>query len=216
MKADVELIFLPYAEETQSTMVDVLIRELKDAKWTSFTAAVAFARSSGNATELLDALATFAKRGGAIEMTFGGNTFADGEGSDYEAIEALLKELSGYPSVKLYLYNEPTRTFHPKLYLFANASEAALIIGSSNWTQGGLQRNVEVNVVLRLDLNDAEQKATYDRTVEFYQTYWRELSNGRLTQDRRFKGEYSTLGRYPSLCRTSRPIPIRCGRSSRY
>jgi HKD family nuclease len=149
---------------------------LKDAKWTSFTAAVAFARSSGNATELLDALTAFAKRGGAIEMTFGANTFAEGEGSDYEAIEALLKELSNYPNVKLYLYSEPTRTFHPKLYLFANASEAALIIGSSNWTRGGLQGNVEVNVVLRLDLNDAEQKATYDRTVEIYQTYWREVS----------------------------------------
>jgi HKD family nuclease len=176
MKADVELIFLPYAEEKQATMVDVLIRELKDAKWTSFTAAVAFARSSGNASELLDALSDFANKGGAIEMTFGGNTFADGEGSDYEAIETLLKELSAYPTVKLYLYNEPTRTFHPKLYLFANATEAALIVGSSNWTQGGLQRNVEVDVVLRLDLNDPEQKSTYDRTVEIYQTYWRDFS----------------------------------------
>ena len=174
MKTNVELIFLPYGEETQTTMVDVLIRELKDTKWTSFTAAVAFARSSGNAAELLDALAAFANRGGAIEMTFGANTFAEGEGSDFEAIESLLKELSECPSVKLYLYNEPTRTFHPKLYLFANANEAALIIGSSNWTKGGLQRNVEVNVVLRLDLSDAEQKATYDRTVEIYQTYWRE------------------------------------------
>ena len=176
MKTNVELIFLPYEGERQATMVDVLIRELKDAKWTSFTAAVAFARSSGNVTELLDALAAFAKRGGTIEMTFGANTFAEGEGSDYEAIEALLKDLSEYPHVKLYLYNEPTRTFHPKLYLFANADEAALIIGSSNWTQGGLQRNVEVNVVLRLDLKDKEQRATYDKTVEVYQTYWRELS----------------------------------------
>src|SRR5258707_15566279 len=149
MKTNVELIFLPYEEERQATMVDVLIRELKDAKWTSFTAAVAFARSSGNAAELLDALTAFAKRGGAIEMTFGANTFAEGEGSDGEAIEGLLKELADYPNAKLYLYNEPTRTFHPKLYLFANPSEAALIIGSSNWSQGGLQRNVEVNVVLR-------------------------------------------------------------------
>ena len=177
MKTNVELIFLPYGEETQSTMVDVLIRELKDAKWNSFTAAVAFARRSGNVPELLDALAAFAQRGGAIEMTFGANTFAEGEGSDYEAIEALLKKLSDYPNVKLYLYNEqPNRTFHPKLYLFANATAAALIIGSSNWTQGGLQRNVEVDVVLRLDLNDPEQKATYERTVEVYQTYWREVS----------------------------------------
>jgi len=51
MKTDVELIFLPYGEETLSTMVDVLIRELKDTRWTSFTAAVAFARRSGNIRE---------------------------------------------------------------------------------------------------------------------------------------------------------------------
>src|SRR6266566_618056 len=106
MKTDVELIFLPYGEQTKSTMVDVLIRELMDVKWTSFTAAVAFARRSGNIPELVDALASFAERGGAIEMTFGANTFAEGEGSDYEAIETLLKELSDYPNVKLCLYNE--------------------------------------------------------------------------------------------------------------
>lgn len=176
MKTNVELIFLPYEEERQATMFDVLIRELKDGKWNSFAAAVAFARSSGNAVELLDALAAFAKRGGEIEMTFGANTFAEGEGSDYEAIEALLKQLSDFPGVKLYLYNEPTRTFHPKLYLFANATEAKLIIGSSNWTQGGLQRNVEVNVVLHLDLKDTEQRATYEKTREIYQTYWKEVS----------------------------------------
>ena len=33
-------------------------------------------------------------------MTFGANTFAEGEGSDYEAIEALLKDWSEYPHVK--------------------------------------------------------------------------------------------------------------------
>ncbi len=120
MKTDAEVIFLPYGEETRETMVDIFIRELKDMKWTSFTASVAFAHSSGNITELLDTLAAFAKRRGAIEMTLGGDRFADGEGSDYEAIEALLKELSDYPDVKLYLDNEPSRTFHPKLYLFAN------------------------------------------------------------------------------------------------
>src|SRR5689334_10606747 len=118
MKTNVELIFLLYGAEMQTTMVDVLIRELKDVKCASFTAAVAFARRSGNVPELLDALSAFAGRGGAIEITFGANTFAEGEGSDYEAIEALLEELSGFPNVKLYLYNEqPNRTFHPKLYL---------------------------------------------------------------------------------------------------
>ena len=113
-------------------------------------------------------------------MTFGANTFAEGEGSDYEAIETLLKELSDCQNVKLYLYNEqerpPYRTFHPKLYMFANESEAALIIGSSNWTQGGLQRNVELSVLLHLDLKRPEHKAVYDKIVEIYQTFWKAAS----------------------------------------
>jgi|GEM_PF-1894042 len=132
MKTDVELIILPYGEETKSTLVDILIREFKDTKWNLFIAAVAFARTSGNIPELLDALYEFAERGGSVEMTFGANTFAEGDGSDYEAIETLLKELSGYPNVRLYLYNEqerpPYRTFHPKVYLFANANYEALPI----------------------------------------------------------------------------------------
>src|SRR5438105_2421776 len=100
MKLDVELIFLPYGEVTESTMVDILIRELSDKRWTSFKAAVAFARRSGNIPELIDALRRFGERGGAIELTFGANTFSEGEGSDLEAIEALLNELAKAPNVR--------------------------------------------------------------------------------------------------------------------
>jgi HKD family nuclease len=175
MRTDVELMFLPYAGATQETLVDVLIREFASGKWSSFSAAVAFARESGNYRELLVSLTDFARGGGTIEMTFGANRFAEGEGSDYRAIEALLRELGDFPNVHLYLYEQPDRTFHPKLYLFASQTHALLIIGSSNWTQGGFQRNVEANVLLRLDLSDREQKGAYDRTVDVFHTYWREI-----------------------------------------
>ena len=173
MKADVELIFLPYAEAQEETIVDVLIRELTSGEWSSFLAAVAFVRVSGNYPELLEALRDFAKVA-TVELTFGANTFSEGEGSDYEAVGTLLDDLNGNPNVKLYLYSQPDRTFHPKVYVFANAKSALVIIGSSNWTQGGFQRNIEANVLLRLDLADPEQKAAYDKTLEVFNTYWRE------------------------------------------
>ncbi len=180
MRADVELMFLPYAGASQETLVDVLVRELTSGRWSAFSAAVAFARESGNYRELLVSLTSFAKGGGTIELTFGASLFSEGlfsegAGSDYRAIEALLDELSVFPNVHLYLYHQPDRTFHPKLYLFASRTHALLIIGSSNWTEGGFQRNVEVNVLMRLDLSDQEQKAAYDKTVEVFHTYWREI-----------------------------------------
>lgn len=42
-----------------------------------------------------------------------------------------------------------TGTFHPKLYYFATGDEAEVIIGSSNFTSGGLGVNVEANVHIK-------------------------------------------------------------------
>jgi len=67
MKAEIELMFLPYAEATKTTLVDILIREFESAKRSSFMAAVAFARQSGNYRELLEALVRFANSGATVE-----------------------------------------------------------------------------------------------------------------------------------------------------
>ena len=174
MKADVELLFLPYAETTRGTVADVLIRELRCGKWTHFRAAVAFARESGNFRELLDALIEFASSGATLDMTFGANTFSNGEGSDYAAIETLLEELEKFPAARLSLYSEPDRTFHPKMYLLSNNTDAFLLIGSSNWTQGGLVRNIEANVIVRLALDDPEQRTAFDEAARIFDTYWKE------------------------------------------
>lgn len=175
MLVKAELMFLPYAGEKLRTLADVLLEELNSDRWTSFRAAVAFARQSGNHPKLLGALVRFAQRGASVEMTFGANTFSGEEGSDYDAIKTLLDELSRFPSVRVSLYNEAVRTFHPKLYLFASDTVALLIIGSSNWSLGGLERNVEANVLLHLDFTDAEQTAAYNDAVAVFETYWRAL-----------------------------------------
>lgn len=166
-------MFLPYAGKQQRTLADVLICELGRSRWTSFRAAIAFARQSGNHPKLLEALVHFAQRGGQIEMTFGANTFSGGdEGSDYEAIKTLLNELREFPTARICLYNESSRTFHPKLYLFADKKAALLILGSSNWSHGGLETNVEMNVLLHLNFSSPEHKAAYDDAVAVFETYW--------------------------------------------
>lgn len=46
----------------------------------------------------------------------------------------------------------PDVTFHPKAYLFKGPTAASLLIGSSNFTAGGLYTNMELGVELEFDL----------------------------------------------------------------
>jgi HKD family nuclease len=52
-----------------------------------------------------------------------------------------------------YVYHAPARgTFHPKLYLASGASKARLLVGSSNFTPGGLFFNDEVSLEAEFEL----------------------------------------------------------------
>jgi HKD family nuclease len=175
--AEVELLIVPYTGRTR-TLIQLLIDEFADAEWDSFQFAVAFASQSGNFPDLLNGIAAFAKRGGRIEMTFGADTFSGESGSEYEAIEQLLQRLDKFPKAKISLYREKGRTFHPKLYLFANLAKkkARLVIGSSNWGAGGFYGNVEANVIINLKLEDPSHRRFFDRISELFSDYWQESS----------------------------------------
>lgn len=176
MLTETEIIILPYAGKENKTLLHILIDEFKGGKWNKFKAAIAFVKQSGNYKELLDAMKDFVARGGSIEMTFGGDIFGFETGSEYEAIETLLKSINDSPNVKVYLYHERGRTFHPKMYLFSNEEErtALLFIGSSNWSKAGFTDNIEVNVKITLDLNKEKHRVSYDTLVEHFKTYWQE------------------------------------------
>ena len=157
-----ELIILPYSGADGRTILHLLIRELTNDRWTRFQSAVAFAKRSGNYRELLESMSTFLNKGGTIEMTFGADVFgSDVRGSELEAIETLLNEFKDHANARMFLYHDKkrSRTFHPKIYLFSNVpnNNALLIIGSSNWSAGGFHDNIEANVIIELDLKDAEQ-----------------------------------------------------------
>ena len=181
MKANVELLIQPYSVINSRSLIHLLIKELLSNDWNCFRAAVAFARSSGNYEDLLRAMKEFANQGGKIDLTFGADRFSGESGSDYDAIKELLITLNQEPTARLFLYHEPNRTFHPKLYLFANEDKkrALLIVGSSNWSKGGFWDNIEVNVVIDLDLADSEQNQCYHEVQNCIDKFWVETENER-------------------------------------
>ena len=119
-KPFIELLVLPYASAAGRSLLHVLIEELNGGKWSSFHAAVAFVKSTGNFPDFVKALSDFAQKGNQVELTFGADTFSgETKGSDLEAVDQLVEELAELPSAKIYLYHEKGRTFHPKMYLFS-------------------------------------------------------------------------------------------------
>lgn len=177
MLAETEFIILPYASERGRSILQLLANELSNGRWTAFRGAVAFAKQSGNDLRLLRALAKFAKGGGTVALTIGADVFGpSSRGSEYDAVKTLLETLEPFPDAKLYLYHERYRTFHPKLYLFSNChtSRALAIVGSSNWTEGGLVENVEANVLVKFDLTQREHKIAFDGLVDTLESYWAE------------------------------------------
>lgn len=168
-----EFLILPYSSAQGMGLLDRLTRELGSDRWNKFWGAVAFANASGNDARLLGALAQFAERGGTISLTFGADLFgSDGYGTDSDAVEALLSMLHSYENARIFLYHERGRTFHPKIYVFAGEQEALVIVGSSNWTRGGLSENVEANVVVQLSLLDEGNRAAFDDLVRVIEEYW--------------------------------------------
>ena len=174
MKA--EILLFPYDAAEGESLFHRLITELNSGHWMRLRVAVAFARVSGNADQLLAALLRFASSGRTVGLTFGADTFGSDAGSDLQAVEQLVSQFEPYPNVKICLYHESGRTFHPKIYLFDDEAneKALLIIGSSNWSYGGLATNIEGNILLHLSLDIGEERTIYDRLVHCFADYWTE------------------------------------------
>ena len=178
MLADIRILLLPYATGEDDSLLHLLIQEFKSNQWTHFRSAIAFAKQSANYQDLLNAMIDFAKCDCSIEMTFGADLFGGAaKGTEYEALKKLISKLNEFPKVKFFLYHEYNRTFHPKLYLFSNENDGSglLIVGSSNWSHGGLVDNVEANVIVKLDLDDPEHRTCYDEILEYFKIYWQEI-----------------------------------------
>jgi len=127
-----------------------LIAQIESEDWTELDIAVAWVRASGS-RHLIPSLLDFLRRGNRIRFVIG----LDMEHTSKEGLESLL-DLSSEGDISVYVHhNEASTIFHPKLYLFRNATDASLIVASNNITESGLYRNTEAG--LKVDFpNDHE------------------------------------------------------------
>ncbi len=115
--------------------------------------AVAFLKYSGydlikeNILECLE-------NGGEMEFLVG----LDFSTTDAKAIKALQEIESSNPMLRCYCFSDAlkndTPVFHPKLYLLNDGAHATVVIGSSNLTGGGLKSNIEVNAIIKSDIDN--------------------------------------------------------------
>lgn len=138
--------------------------------WGHFRAAVAFVKRSG-VKHVAAQLAAFAKKG-KVEIVVG----IDHQGTSYEGLEGLLRAAS--PNGRVIVFYNPLRyTFHPKLYLFKSATQAEVVVGSGNLTEGGLFTNYEAALRLGLDLTKPDDAAAL-QSVESVLDEWSNLESG--------------------------------------
>jgi HKD family nuclease len=104
---------------------------------------VAYLRMSGLAL-VREAITAFPTRGGRLRILAGGD-FAQTEPDALQALQAL----GGDCEVKL-VSSSGLDGFHPKCDLLFTSHQASLIVGSSNFTAGGLAQNIELNIHLDL------------------------------------------------------------------
>lgn len=125
---------------------DFLKKNLTTETWEEFRAAIAFVKFSG-VKHIAGNLATFASTK-KVRISAG----IDCGGSSQQGIAGLLAAVQ--PSGEVWIFhNAGTPTFHPKIYLFKNATAAELIVGSGNLTEGGLFTNYEAGIHASLDLS---------------------------------------------------------------
>jgi HKD family nuclease len=158
------------------TVGNLLVRELSSGGWSRFTAIVAFARMSGVA-HIEPPLTHFTNSGGRADLTIG----TDLRSTSYEAAWYLMHAVHSNGRMLL-ASAEPGATFHPKVFILTDAdpekadavtalraaSRAMVIIGSSNFTGGGLFLNDEASLVWIPDLAaqpDQDSWAELLRTV---------------------------------------------------
>jgi hypothetical protein len=157
---EAEFVGQPFAWSGQ--IGAVLGKELGDDAIGALWFATAWIKPSGVLRLAREAKA-FRERGGRIEGILG----IDHGGATFEGLEAALEWFDD-----VFVFHHPgERTFHPKLYVAQGERAAKVVMGSGNFTKGGLFTNYEAAVVLTLDREDAGD----ERFLSDLRTYYDSL-----------------------------------------
>lgn len=130
-------------ESGDKALVQTIIQCLEWAK----NANLGVAYASHNAFILLkEHFEHFLRNNGELRVLFDIERFI----TDKAVIEEFAT-IPGDSECKVFIRNRKEKPqiagiFHPKVYLFSNENEYSAIVGSSNFTLGGLKRNIECNI----------------------------------------------------------------------
>lgn len=165
------MITLIHHPDDPKRMGDLLVENLYGAKWTLFRAAVAFVKNSG-VKHIKAALQNFLTHGDA-QVSAG----IDHAGTSKEGLSELLEALGTKGEGWVFHNSEGRFTFHPKVYLFENATSAECFIGSGNLTEGGLYTNYEAFVQMRLEKGNVNDQTILTQLHKILDS-WTDSSGG--------------------------------------
>jgi HKD family nuclease len=168
---DVDLILQPFEDE--SSLHGVLAEALLDDRYDHVDVVVAWTKDAG-LDRLREQFTAFHGRAGTSSRLITG---LDEGGATREGLESAL---TIFDDASL-LYDSASGTFHPKLYLFTGPERAKLIIGSNNFTPGGLFYNYEAAQVT--DFDGSDNRAVVDRVQRYIRRLQEDDTSRPLTAD---------------------------------
>ncbi len=130
---DVRFLSQPFAA---SDSLDTFIDGIADPALDRLSIVTAWAKRSG-LNRVADRLSAFRSHGGRVEIILG---VSEG-GATKEGLQLAI-DLSD----EAFVFHDPARTFHPKVYLATGATRREALVGSSNLTAGGLGWNYEASL----------------------------------------------------------------------
>src|SRR5437762_8780206 len=98
---------------------------------------VAYLKSTGLSL-LLSQLKSALRRGAKIEIFCG----LDFHLTDPAALHEVFALTAKAKRITCYLCKLPKDNFHPKFYCFWSNHKVTAVVGSANWSKGGLERNI--------------------------------------------------------------------------
>ncbi len=159
------LISQPNTSLGQILSSELDARNGTDLVWTDFAFAVAWINRSG-ANFLDNHVRRYLRDGGRIRITVG----LDFAGTTIEGLQTLLDWCAvSKQGMEVHVYKNEWggSTFHPKVFLMTNSTNASLIIGSNNLTGAGLATNVEAAVRLDCQASDPIVKQVQKQLAEW-------------------------------------------------
>jgi len=120
------------------------VEHARDEGYDELRIAVAWAKRSGLG-RVWDALADFRAQGGRVILVVG---VSEG-GATKEGLQLALTAAD-----ESYVFHDPQRTFHPKVYFASSSGKRSLMVGSSNLTAGGLSWNYEASLWVDWDAGE--------------------------------------------------------------